>query len=388
MIHLVFNSPYLGGAERSALEQAFMGLDREELVFHIPVFKRINNDCPISKFILSRNEKAKISYFPFQFQLFQVSRSNYLSQIIGLFFIPIAVFKVFLYRKKMNLSKDDVLWLNGNKAAVLFILSLIFYSSRAKWIWHWRDYPSNSALLKLIKIFLRYFQPSTLVLLANSQSVQAGLNDWKPNPNIVSDFIYNPSGAVSFRQRSAIKTLGIASMLAPWKGHHDVLLNLSLNKERLLKMGVERCLIYGDEIYQTSGEHRGYKNQLEELVTKLQLSDFVFLKGSLPPQEIYKEIDLLIHSSLKAEPFGRVLIESFAAGIPVLSTALGGAREVLGENLERGWSYQAFHPNDFYQQILSIISDTQSDSKLVLAKAWSENVNQQIVLKMGELFKS
>lgn len=388
MIHLVFNSPYLGGAERSAVEQAFMGLDCEQLVFHIPVFKRINNDCPITKFILSRNDKAKISYFPFQTQLFQVSRSNYLSQIIGLFFVPIAIFKVFLYRKKMKLSKSDILWLNGNKAAVLFILSLLFYSSSAKWIWHWRDYPSQSGILSLIKTFLGHLKPFKLILLANSQSVQTALDHWKPNPNIVSDFIYNPSGAVSFRQRNAIKTLGIASMLAPWKGHHDVLLNLSLNKERLLKMGVDRCLIYGDEIYQTSGEHRGYKNQLEELIVKLQLSDFVFLKGSLPPQEIYKEIDLLIHSSLKAEPFGRVLIESFAAGIPILSTALGGAGEVIGANLERGWSYQAFHPNDFYQQILSIISDAQSDSKLVLAKTWSENVNHQIVLKMGELFKS
>jgi glycosyltransferase involved in cell wall biosynthesis len=40
-------------------------------------------------------------------------------------------------------------------------------------------------------------------------------------------------------------------------------------------------------------------------------------------------IDVLIHASVQAEPFGRVLIEAMAAGKPVIATRGGGVTEIV-----------------------------------------------------------
>jgi len=388
MIHVVFNSPYLGGAERSVIEQATMSFSLDHLHFHIPRTQYPMIESDIYKFLKSNHNKCHISEFPFQSQLFQVSRTHIFSQLIGLFFIPVAVFKIILYRKKMKLKSDDILWLNGNKAAILFLMSLIFDKTPARFVWHWRDYPSTSGLLSLVKILLKKINPSQILLLANSQSVEDSLKLWRPNNQIETSYVYNPTGDISHKHVDKVETIGLASMLAPWKGQHDILLNLALNKENLLSIGVKQCFIFGDEIYQTSGEHSGYKEQLEKLIEKFALKNFVYLKGNESPKKIFQDIDLLIHSSLKPEPFGRILIESFSAGIPVLSTALGGSREVMGYDFERGWNYQISHPNDFFTQIKCISESLGSTLKIQNAKEWSLLVNKQIPLKFRELFKN
>ena len=48
-----------------------------------------------------------------------------------------------------------------------------------------------------------------------------------------------------------------------------------------------------------------------------------------PPLEIFNSIDLLIHPSLKKEPFGRILLEAMASQIPIITTGLGGAGELV-----------------------------------------------------------
>ena len=388
MIHLVLNSPYLGGAERSAIEQASMSFEVSQLVFHIPKITTSIEDTDVYKFLQKKIPQCHISEFPFQKQLFQVSRTHFLSQIFGLLFIPIVVMKIYFYRKRMNLSKADVLWLNGNKAAVLFLMSLLCGEMQAKLVWHWRDYPSTSGMISLVKVLLKILKPKRLLLLANSLSVEKSLKAWRPISSIATDYVYNPSGEINLKEFLKVETLGIASMLAPWKGHHDVLLNISTNKKELQDLGIKRCLIFGEEIYQTSGEHAGYKKQLEKLIRKLNIQDFVFLKGNAMPVDIYSQIDLLVHSSVKAEPFGRVLIESFLAGIPVLSTGLGGAGEVIGEHFERGWVYQIHHPQDFFKQISNIILAKNTPEKLGLAKKWSYSINGQIPGKLKEVFQN
>jgi glycosyltransferase involved in cell wall biosynthesis len=46
---------------------------------------------------------------------------------------------------------------------------------------------------------------------------------------------------------------------------------------------------------------------------------------------LLNEIDLLVHPA-RQEPFGRVLLEAAASGVPIVATDVGGTRELLGEN--------------------------------------------------------
>lgn len=45
-------------------------------------------------------------------------------------------------------------------------------------------------------------------------------------------------------------------------------------------------------------------------------------------QEVLGEIDVLVHAA-RQEPFGRVLLEAAAAGVPIVATNVGGTREML-----------------------------------------------------------
>ncbi|WP_461482059.1 glycosyltransferase [Porticoccus sp.] len=70
---------------------------------------------------------------------------------------------------------------------------------------------------------------------------------------------------------------------------------------------------------------------LEEQIKQLGLAQRVVLTGKVPEAYRYfRAFDVFALSS-DFEPFGMVLLEAMAAGVPVISSDCGGAPEVLGE---------------------------------------------------------
>ncbi len=89
----------------------------------------------------------------------------------------------------------------------------------------------------------------------------------------------------------------------------------------LPKMPDARLLIMGE------GRLRG---ELERQIGELGISQQVELKGRVPDAlRLFRAFDVFALSS-DYEPFGMVLLEAMAAGIPVVSSNCGGAPEVLG----------------------------------------------------------
>lgn len=66
----------------------------------------------------------------------------------------------------------------------------------------------------------------------------------------------------------------------------------------------------------------------------LELEDKIKFIGEQKMMEIYPQIDLLLMTSIsEGSPF--VMLESFAVGLPVVSTDVGGCRELIeGKNEE------------------------------------------------------
>jgi glycosyltransferase involved in cell wall biosynthesis len=52
-------------------------------------------------------------------------------------------------------------------------------------------------------------------------------------------------------------------------------------------------------------------------------------EGWVPPAGFYDSIDILVVPSLWREPFGRVCIEAFAAGVPVVASNIGGLATIV-----------------------------------------------------------
>ncbi|HXH73678.1 MAG TPA: glycosyltransferase family 4 protein [Bacteriovoracaceae bacterium] len=185
--------------------------------------------------------------------------------------------------------------------------------------------------------------------IANSQAVARELQVFFPQADI--ECIYNLAGDLPHRNIEKIKRIGVVAMFAPWKGLHEVLWMALFYEKELKAMGIEGISFYGADIYQTDGEHVLYFNQLKALNGKIS-PGFVEWRGKKSPSDIFSEIDLLVHSSILPEPFGRVIIEAFKSGIPVISTGLGGAAELLEGN-KFGLTYQVHEYTELYKAIQS-----------------------------------
>jgi glycosyltransferase involved in cell wall biosynthesis len=106
-------------------------------------------------------------------------------------------------------------------------------------------------------------------------------------------------------------TLGLLGQISPHKGHDD-----AVEAMRLLGPGY-RLLIAG------KGEEK-YVSALRKLSAELPIAFPGFV--SLP--EFFETIDVLLVPSWE-EPFGLVVLEGMASGIPVISTAAGGPLEII-----------------------------------------------------------
>ncbi len=78
-----------------------------------------------------------------------------------------------------------------------------------------------------------------------------------------------------------------------------------------------------------------YRRELEHLVGALDMDDDVEFRGLVPDRAaIYAELDALLVASLE-ESFGRVILEAFAYGRPVVASDAGGIPEIV-ENGRNG----------------------------------------------------
>lgn len=122
--------------------------------------------------------------------------------------------------------------------------------------------------------------------------------------------------------------IGIIGRLSPIKGHTYFLRAVSKAIKSVPRL---KGLIVGD----APPEKAKYKQELEDLVRRLGLSKYVeFLGRRSDIPEILSRLDVLVLATTTQEGFGRVIIEAFAAGVPVVATSVGGVTEIIrdGDN--------------------------------------------------------
>ncbi len=75
-----------------------------------------------------------------------------------------------------------------------------------------------------------------------------------------------------------------------------------------------------------------FERELDALAGELGLAGRVEFRGFR--EDIWRELgalDVLVHASLIPEPFGQVVLEGMAAGLPVLAPDAGGPAEVIDD---------------------------------------------------------
>lgn len=320
-IAVLMNTNEVGGAERSLVFQ-LKSQNVGQITFFIP---RISASSHLEKFLNEAGFEC-IEYYDYPTSIYSISRNN-----LGLNakFAKDLFNLVFSEGKLSDLNKFDLVYLNGNKAAFIFFIKNRMLQFKGKVVWHLRDYYHSNKITNAAWKLLNNLSEENLSFICNSNSVKESLlpSPWKNYPVQV---IYNPVGDLlpSRDSTKSITTIGFVSMMAPWKGVHEIVLWSKLFEQELMDLGVSSIKIYGGDIYKTNGSHNDYKEQILSLYKKFP-SKLLTFEGHKDPKEIFEEIDCLIHYSLSPEPFGRVILEAFDAGIPVISTCLGGAAELV-----------------------------------------------------------
>ena len=193
-------------------------------------------------------------------------------------------------------------------------------------VWHARDRISEDYLparaVQAVRLAARVL-PAAVV--ANSMSTRQTLRaSGKRIPVISSPVVYD---AVPRSPQHSVDpdrpfTVGMVGRLSPWKGQ-DVFLRAFA---QAFPDGSERARVVGSAMF---GED-AYAASVAALVGDLGLEGRVDLRGFQAdvPAEL-AEMDVLVHASVIPEPFGQVVVEGMAAGLPVVAANAGGPAEVV-----------------------------------------------------------
>lgn len=102
---------------------------------------------------------------------------------------------------------------------------------------------------------------------------------------------------------------------------------------------------------------------LEAYARKLSVKDIIEFKGKVDkPEDFLKASNFYIHGA-KEEPFGLVLVEAMAAGVPVLTTDGGGNRDLI-KHKESGYIYFKRDPDLMVEDLLSLMENQELYSKI------------------------
>lgn len=130
--------------------------------------------------------------------------------------------------------------------------------------------------------------------------------------------------------------VGLVGRIARWKGQHLFLRAAARILGRLPPEhpGV-RFQIVGAPLF----DAEDYEAELRDLAQDLGIAgqvDFLGFREDIPA--VLAGLDVLVHASISPEPFGLVVIEGMAAGVPVVAADAGGVAEIVSDN-ETGLLY-------------------------------------------------
>ncbi len=108
--------------------------------------------------------------------------------------------------------------------------------------------------------------------------------------------------------------------------------DIAIRAMAILKAELSYPLVHLDIIGDGNPDFLSYLNQL---TNDLSVSDRVSFLGRLNQSEVlrrFRYYDALLFTSRWEEPFGQVLIEAMAQGLPVIAARNGGVPEIINDS--------------------------------------------------------
>jgi glycosyltransferase involved in cell wall biosynthesis len=131
-----------------------------------------------------------------------------------------------------------------------------------------------------------------------------------------------------------VPLIGVFGRLSLWKGQAVFI-------DAIARLPDAIGVIVGGPLF----GHEKFAAELTERVAALGLEGrirFLGFRNDIPA--LMTAMDIVVHSSIAAEPFGRVVVEGMLAGRPMVASAAGGVLEIL-EHSKTGWLYEPGSPD-------------------------------------------
>ena len=244
------------------------------------------------------------------------------------------VFK--LARRVARVARDyDVLYANSQKALVVGALAGKFADKEM--IWHLHDVLTADHFGKgRRRLALTLANRLVARVIANSKASAAAFVEEGGRAERVR-VVYNgldpaPFESVESTEVDALRkelglpevpVVGVFGRLAPWKGQHILF-------EALARLPGVHALLVGEALF---GEH-AYARTLREQAKTLGVATrahFLGFRRDVP--RLMRLSDVVVHTSIASEPFGRVIVEGMLARRPVVATRAGGVMEIIEDGV-------------------------------------------------------
>jgi glycosyltransferase involved in cell wall biosynthesis len=229
--------------------------------------------------------------------------------------------------RRFRRVRPDVVHTNSLKASLLGGLAARL--ARVPCVWHVRDHVDTDAMprpaVTLVRALARRL-PSAVI--ANSESTLATLHlpeHGGPLRRVVPDPVpddFFASRPDESRGETRDLVVGMVGRIAPWKGQGVFLDAFAL---AFPGDGVHARIV-GDALF---GED-DYRDDLRARAERLGIADQVEFRGfRTDVRAELADLDVLVHASVTAEPFGQVVVEGMAAGLAVVASDAGGPAEII-----------------------------------------------------------
>jgi glycosyltransferase involved in cell wall biosynthesis len=123
--------------------------------------------------------------------------------------------------------------------------------------------------------------------------------------------------------KNAVPIFGLVGRITPWKGQHIFLQAAQILQQKnvIAQFHIIGAPLFGEEAYET--QIREQARVLGESVEFLGFRDDM--------QTVLGQLDVLVHASTLPEPFGQVVTEGMAVGLPIIASRGGGVQEIIRE---------------------------------------------------------
>lgn len=201
-------------------------------------------------------------------------------------------------------------------------------------VWHVRDHIDPTYLPgAAVKGFRALAKRLPSYVITNSDSTTAklfptgagkqrcrvaydGLADWE---------LTSPEPVVTGKWKNDPPRIGIIGRIVEWKGQH-----IFLEAARKLTEAGHNAtfVVIGGPLFGEQDFERTLKEQAAPLGDRVE---FLGFRRDVP--ELLRSLDIMVHASTTPEPFGQVVIEGMAEGLPVIGSNGGGVREIITDGV-------------------------------------------------------